>query len=372
MEREQLRQLRSEQSNLFGENKIKLGIFALNCSGGNLITTLSGPDSLSWPENLRVIQLADELGLELALPLGRFKGQGGVSNHNGATFEVFTWAAAMAQATKQITCFATSHVALVHPLIAAKQAATIDHISGGRFGLNVVMGWFAKEMAMFGTELSEHDDRYRYGDEWIEIVKRLWSEVEPFDFRGKYFSLDAVESLPKPIQKPGPILVNAGTSKAGIDFTARHVDVSFGSPSKPEDINELAKVKSFADREYNRDLALMCSAPIICRETEREAKEVYHHILDKGDWAAADEMRRNLGIQSRSFEMGFEERAQRFVVGYGANPIVGSPEQVADQLMDYHVRGMDGVVMYFLDYHSELKYFGDRVLPLLKQAGLRV
>ena len=112
--------------------------------------------------------------------------------------------------------------------IAAKQAATIDHVSNGRFGLNVLMGWFADEMKMFGVDLREHDDRYRYGEEWITVVKKLWSEPGSFDFKSSYFDLAGLEAEPKPIQKPGPGRINAGTSPAGIEFTAKHIDISFG------------------------------------------------------------------------------------------------------------------------------------------------
>jgi FMNH2-dependent dimethyl sulfone monooxygenase len=371
MDREELREYRQRNIPVFNDQKLKLGIFALNCSGGNVITTLPKGDQMTWAYNRKVIQLADRAGMEIALPLGRFKGQGGPSNHNGSTFEVYTWAAALAAATTNITCFATSHVALNHPVIAAKQAVTIDHISNGRFGLNVLMGWFADEMKMFGVDLREHDDRYRYGEEWIDVVKKLWTEPVPFDFKSKYFDLAGLEAEPKPIQKPGPVLINAGTSPAGMEFTAKHIDISFGSLSKPEDIDRLLGVQQIADQKYDRDVGLMCSALIICRDTESEARAAYARILENGDWEAARNMLSGLGVQSQSFQHGFEDRVKRFCAGYGTNPLIGTPEQIVDQLADYSRRGLHGVVLYFEDYYSELEYFCERVLPLMKQSGLR-
>jgi alkanesulfonate monooxygenase SsuD/methylene tetrahydromethanopterin reductase-like flavin-dependent oxidoreductase (luciferase family) len=371
MNREELRDYRRRNIPVFNDQKLKLGIFALNCSGGNVITDLPKGDQMTWGYNRKVIQLADRAGMEIALPLGRFKGQGGPSNHNGISFEVYTWAAAMAEATKNITCFATSHVALNHPVIAAKQAVTIDHISNGRFGLNVLMGWFADEMKMFGVDLREHDDRYRFGDEWITVVKKLWTEPPGFDFKGQYFDMQGLEAEPKPIQKPGPVLINAGTSPAGMEFTAKHIDISFGSVSKPDDIDRLLSVSRIADEKYGRDVGLMCSALIICRDSEAEARAAYARILEKGDWEAARNMLSVLGVQSQSFTHGFEDRVKRFCAGYGTNPILGTPEQVVDQLLDYSRRGIHGVVIYFEDYLAELEYFCDRVMPLLKQAGLR-
>ena len=371
MDRDELREYRRENSPIFNDQKLKLGVFALNCSGGSLITTLPVEHQTSWEYNKRVIQLADRMGLEIALPLGRFKGQGGQSNHNGTSFEVYTWAAAMAEATRNIMCFATSHVSLMHPVMAAKQAVTIDHISNGRFGLNLVMGWFASEMAMFGKQLDEHDNRYRYGDEWLQIVKGLWQDEGVFDHVGEYFSLKGLEASPKPIQRPGPILVNAGTSPAGVDFTARNVDIGFGSPSRPEDIDRLIHVKDIADKKYNRDVAFMCSGLVICRDTEKEARQVYNSIIENGDWEAAHGMLAALGAESGSFKMGLDERYRRFVAGYGTNPLIGTPEQIVDQLLDYAKRGVHGVVMYFREYYEDLEYFDQKVMPLLRQSGLR-
>jgi alkanesulfonate monooxygenase SsuD/methylene tetrahydromethanopterin reductase-like flavin-dependent oxidoreductase (luciferase family) len=371
MNREELRDYRRRHIPVFNDQKLKLGIFALNCSGGNVITTLPKGDQMTWDYNLKVIQLADRVGMEIALPLGRYKGQGGPSNHNGSTFEVYTWAAAMAAATRNITCFATSHVALSHPVIAAKQAVTVDHVSNGRFGLNVLMGWFADEMRMFGVDLREHDDRYRYGEEWISVVKKLWTEAGPFDFKSDCFDLAGLEAEPKPIQKPGPVLINAGTSPAGMEFTAKHIDISFGSVSKPDDIDRLLSVRKIADQKYNRDVGLMCSALIICRDTEAEARAAYARILEHGDWEAARNMLSVLGVQSQSFTHGFEDRVKRFCAGYGTHPLIGTPEQIVDQLGDYARRGLHGVVLYFEDYYSELEFFCERVLPLMKQAGLR-
>jgi FMNH2-dependent dimethyl sulfone monooxygenase len=87
---------------------------------------------------------------------------------------------------------------------------TVDHISNGRFGLNLVMGWFKPEMEMFGAAQREHDVRYGFGAEWLGIVKRLWTDEEPFDFDGEYFRIGGGQAHPKPLQKPYPVLVQRG------------------------------------------------------------------------------------------------------------------------------------------------------------------
>src|SRR6202161_3856023 len=88
---------------------------------------------------------------EALVPIGRWHGFGGVTNFNGPGFECFSWAAAIGASTHYSGIFATSHVPTIHPVMAAKQAATIDHVTGGRFALNIVTGWDPPENEKFGS-----------------------------------------------------------------------------------------------------------------------------------------------------------------------------------------------------------------------------
>ncbi|HEU0167625.1 MAG TPA: LLM class flavin-dependent oxidoreductase, partial [Chloroflexota bacterium] len=128
-------------NSLYGPNKLKLGIFCSNVSGGGTATTADGALEMTWPNTLEIAVAADQAGMEALVPVARWKGFGGPTNFNGAAFETYTWAAGLAAATSQITLFSTSHVLTTHPIVAAKMSATIDHISNGRFALNVVCGW---------------------------------------------------------------------------------------------------------------------------------------------------------------------------------------------------------------------------------------
>ncbi|CAN0431838.1 unnamed protein product, partial [Phaeothamnion confervicola] len=149
---------------VFNDNKLKLGIFGMNCSNGCTITHAPTSFEPTYQHNVKIARLADQLGLELLVPVGRWKHFGGSTQFNANNLEVYTWATAMACNTEQLMVFATSHVPTVHPLLAAKQAATIDNISAGRFGLNIVCGWFRPEIEMFGIVQQDHDARYRMAD----------------------------------------------------------------------------------------------------------------------------------------------------------------------------------------------------------------
>ena len=165
-------------------HKLKLGVFGLNVSSGCSMT--ERPDTLrvEWDESVKIAQLAEQAGIEAVIPVARWKGMGGKVNFNHRNFETFTWAAGLAAKTEEIGVFATFHVPTVHPVRAAKEVATIDHISGGRFGLNIVAGWNEREIAMFGVPQKEHDVRYDVADDWISLCKELWTIEGEFDYAG--------------------------------------------------------------------------------------------------------------------------------------------------------------------------------------------
>src|SRR5579862_577127 len=167
---------RARTSALFNDNRLKLGTFATNVSNACAITTIEGRFQTTWPNVVTIGELADNAGFEAMVPVARWRGFGGKTNFNGDSFETYTWAAGLAAVTRNATIFSTSHVPTIHPVVAAKQATTIDHISGGRFALNIVCGWFQPEFRMFGGPLMEHDAAYEYAAEWIDIVKRLWTQ----------------------------------------------------------------------------------------------------------------------------------------------------------------------------------------------------
>lgn len=356
---------------LFNDQKMKLGIFGSNCSYGLMASKAPSTYEVTWDHTVQIAQKADKLGFEAMVPIARYKGMGGESNFNGENFETHTWAAGLAQATENIMLFSTIHVPAKHPVVAAKESVTVDHISNGRFGLNVTMGWFKDEMEMFGGKQRPHQERYEYGSEWIEVVKKLWTEHGEFFYKGKYFDLDKLEAEPKPIQEPYPVIVNAGNSPAGLNFCAKECDFNFIAFKDAEEAKETsARVRKLAYDNYGKELGILSYGNIISRETEKETKELYDQILEMGDWDVAKFVQQGLGTESQSFEQ-IKAIQKRFITGYGGYPIIGTPEQVVEQLIELSEANVDGMLLGFLDYNEELDFFGDRILPLMKEAGLR-
>ena len=145
----------------------------------------------------------------------------------GTTLETITWATGLLAHTKRLIVFGTVHAPLFHPIIAAKQFVTADHVSQGRFGLNIVVGWNEDEFQMFGVTQREHEQRYDYAQEWIDAVKMAWGPEDDFDFDGQFIKLKNVRAKPKPYGGTRPLIMNAGASPTGRAFAIRNCDAFF-------------------------------------------------------------------------------------------------------------------------------------------------
>lgn len=371
MHPDDLRAWRRAHVPVYNENRLKLGIFGTNCSNGCTITHAATSFEPTYAHNVKIARLADTLGLELLVPVGRWKHFGGTTMFNANNMEVYTWATALACNTERIMVYATSHVPTVHPLFAAKQAATIDNISNGRFGLNLVCGWFKPEIEMFGITQLAHADRYGMAEDWLTCVKRAWTEQD-FDHDGAFYHIRGGFLQPKPIQKPHPVLINAGNSEEGREFSAKNVDFNFVTIATKEQAAGLVRDIRERATKHGRECGVMSYGLVCCRDTEREAQDLYRRIVDEGDWEATRNIMNLLGIESSSFNEQIKQFGERFIAGWGGYPLVGTPEQVVDIMKELADLGIEGFILCWLDYYEELKYFGERVLPLMRQAGLRV
>jgi alkanesulfonate monooxygenase SsuD/methylene tetrahydromethanopterin reductase-like flavin-dependent oxidoreductase (luciferase family) len=361
---------------LFNDCPLRLGTFSTNLSGGGTISKMDGLLKAQWPATAELARLADEMELEAIVPVGRWKGFGGETNFNGEGFEVFAWAAGLSAVTRHSSVFATSHIPTVHPLFAAKQAAAIDHIGNGRFALNLVTGWYVPEMEMFGITLLDHDSRYEMAEEWVQIVTRLWTDPEPFDFSGRFYSLKKAELAPKPIQRPRPPLMSAAGSDRGRRFAAQYCDVCFIAPES-HDVDELKakvdKYRNFARDEFGRDIQVWSNAYVFQGDSEADGKALWNHcVKELGDWQGVQNMLDVMGVTSQLVPPPVLEFLKKhFIAGWAGYPLVGGKEQVVEGLGVLKKAGFDGILLTWPRWVEGLTRFRDEVIPLLKQAGLR-
>ncbi|HEX6512294.1 MAG TPA: LLM class flavin-dependent oxidoreductase [Chloroflexota bacterium] len=351
-------------------NRLKLGVFGFNCSNGCAATTAEGHLEMTWPNVVDIGTEADRAGFEALVPIARWRGFGGKTNFNGSNFETYTWAAGLGGVTQHAAVFSTSHVPTMHPIVAAKQGTTIDHISNGRFALNVVCGWFEPEFMMFGAPVMEHDRLYEYAGEWLELVVRLWTAEEEFDYEGRFFKVEKGFHQPKPIHKPYPPIMNAGSSPTGARFAAKYADMVFTNLGLISEDEARAKVKHLRDigrQDFGREFQVWGSCSIVCRPTEKEAQDYAHYyILEKGDWEAHGNLARGNRMPGRPGP-GEPLRSP----GWGGYLLVGTPEQMVDHLAYIERLDIDGVVLSWVNYQEELRHWNREVMPLLDQAELR-
>jgi len=364
---------------MYSANPLKIGIFGANCSSGRSATKVPERWSANWADCLRLARVADEAGIDFMLPIGRWKGYGGDTDFHGATLETVTWAVGLLGATRRITVFGTVHAPLFHPLIAAKEFVTADHIGEGRFGVNLVVGWNEGEFEMFGVTQREHDVRYEFAQEWLDTVKRAWSEPGTFDFEGRFLKLKGVRAFPKPYGDTRPMLMNAGSSNVGQAFALRNCDAFFvataGSRTSLEGAaSKVAEIKKAAT-SYGRAIEVYTVGQVICRPSQREAEDYYRHaMIENADWRAIDGMLANKNITPRTVAVEEYEKTRRYFASHaiGGYPFVGTPERVADELATISRAGVRGIALSFVNYLDELPYFCDEVLPRLVQLGARV
>ncbi|WP_311269503.1 LLM class flavin-dependent oxidoreductase [Sphingobium sp. WCS2017Hpa-17] len=349
-----------------------LGVFATNGTGSGGIHTVPSSYEVSWDHSLAIARLADEIGFELFMPVSRWRGFGGESNFAGDTYETLTYMAAIAAVTTRLMTIATIHLPMVHPVFAAKAVATIDHVSRGRSGINMVMGWYRQEMGMFGLAPHQIDERYSYATEWLEIVRALWRSYEPFDHDGAFFKLENLVSGPKPVQAAPPI-VSAATSADGIAFAARHADLTFARSDDRDRLREHSrKMRELAADAGNKDVGVASLSLVVCRETEAEAKRYHQHLRDHADLVATRNLALSSGMNIDALPQDKQQTILRdMALSAGADALVGTPEQIAERIAGFHDAGIDALFLGFHDYLAELPFFAERVLPLLEERGLR-
>ena len=281
-------------------------------------------------------------------------------------------------ATKRITVFGTVHAPLFNPLIAAKEFVTADHIGQGRFGLNLVVGWNEDEFEMFGVKQREHDVRYEFAQEWLDVVKQAWGNAGEFDFDGQFLKLRRVRAWPKPYGGTRPIIMNAGSSPAGQAFALRNCDAFFvataGSrTSLAANATKVAEVKGAA-RALGREIDIYTVGQVICRPSEKEAQDYYRHaLIDNADWGAIDGMLANRNITPQTLAPDEYAARRRYFAAnaVGGYPFLGTPDHVAAELETISRAGVRGIALSFVNYLRELPYFCDEVLPRLARLGVR-
>jgi len=264
------------------------------------------------------------------------------------------------------------HTGLWHPAMIAKQVATIDVYSGGRAAINILSGWFKDEYKAFGVPWLEHDERYRQSEEFIQVLRGLWTE-ERFTFKGDFFRINDAWLVPRPIAKPHPEIFQGGNSKAARRMAGRYSDWYFMNGNSVENVKAQIDEVSAIAREHGRRVRFGLNGFVIQRDTEAEALAQMEQIIQSADPAVV----RAFGEQVKQAGASTADKIGMWANSDYANLVqpndgfktrlIGPPELIADRIRQYHEVGVDLILAAFLHYEDELPRFGETVIPLVRQ-----
>jgi len=366
---------------LFGPNRFKLGIFSANCDGGLTMSLAPERWKAEWPDIVAMTRIADDAGLEFILPVAKWRGYQGKAKIYGRSFETLTHGAALGALTRRIAIFCTVHVPLVTPAFAAKAMATIDHVTNGRAGLNIVCGWNQEEFDLHGVTIDQ-EARYDHGLEWFQVWSKLLAGGPEFDWDGRFFKLRRLQTDPLSIQRPWPAVMSAGFSPKGRDFAAQAADVLFTNLTQLDQVPAILTDITDHMAKRGRSISVFTMAHVVCRPSRKEAEDFYHYFAEEmADEEGQEYYRRMRGVtvgsdaqvMARPFDTRFNvTTGKRFAGAYpGAFPLVGTPDEITADLVAMSGLGLAGTSVAFLDYLKEIPYFVQEVLPRLEKAGLR-
>ena len=350
---------------------MEVGVFIPIGNNGWLISSTSPQYKPSFELNKQIVQSAEEYGLDFALSMIKLRGFGGKTEFWDYNLESLTLMAGLAAVTQKIRLYATAATLVIPPAIAARMATTIDSISNGRFGLNLITGWQRPEYSQMGMWPGDQffGNRYEYLAEYIKVCKELW-ETGRSDFKGEHFQMEDCHMLPKP-QSPISIIC-AGQSASGMAFSAQHADYNFcfgkglNTPTAfAPTVERLQEAAAKVERKVGAVVLIM----VIADETDEKAMAKWELYKEGKDQDALDWMTQQGSVDKKS---GKDTNVRDMTdptsaVNLNMGTLVGSYASVAAMLDEIDtIHGCEGVLLTFDDFIQGMEDFGQKIQPLMK------
>jgi pyrimidine oxygenase len=348
-----------------------LGIFVPTGNNGWFMSTSAPQYPPTFALNRRVVRDAEAYGLEFALAMVKLRGFGGATRFWDENLESIVLVAGLAAVTRRIRLFASVAVLTIPPAIVARMVATIDDISDGRAGLNIVGGWQKAEYDQMGLwPGSEHfARRYEYCAEYVTVLRELLATGQS-DFKGRYFTMNDCRLAPRPAA-PVPI-VCAGQSPGGMRFAAAHGDYNFCvalGTNTPTGHAAAAERLRAAAATTGRTVGLYVLVMIIAAATDGEAFARWQRYRDGADlealaWVAAQAGEN--GDVSEGSVIGTLTQSEG-AISLNIGRLIGSYGTVARMLDEMgEVEGTSGLMLILEDYRTDMVTFGTRIQPLMQ------
>lgn len=313
----------------------------------------------SWQYVSRLARRSEEIGFDLTLiaelNLNDIKGI------DAPSLDAWSTAAALAAVTYRLELMVAVRPTFHLPALLAKQAANVDHISGGRLSLNVVSSWWADEAKMYGVGFDKHDERYARTAEWLEVLDLAWSRKR-FRYSGKYYRVEDTVLEPKPLSYPRPTIYAGGESEAAKQMIARQCDAYVMHGDPPDAIaRKVADLRQRRERHGLQPLKFGVAAYAIVRGTEEEARAELRRITDVQQsaagyanyqqWLAGTQLEQRVSLEDYSVS----NRGLR-------SGLVGTPEQVAERIDEFEAAGIDLLLLQFSPQFEEMERFAEAVI----------
>ncbi|HEX4252813.1 MAG TPA: dimethyl sulfone monooxygenase SfnG [Pseudonocardia sp.] len=350
---------------------IKFAYWVPNVSGGLVTSDIEQRTDWGYDYNRELAVLAENNGFDYALSQVRYMASYGAEyQHESTSFSL-----ALLLATERLKVIAAVHPGLWHPGVLAKLGATSDHLSKGRFAVNVVSGWFKGEFTALGEPWLEHDERYRRSEEFIRALRGIWTE-DHYELAGDFYRIRDFTLKPKPLntpERPNPEIFQGGNSTAARTMAGRVSDWYFSNGKDFDGAAEQLHDVNTAAAEHGRSVKFGLNGFIIARDTEKEARETLREVIAKASKPAVEGFRDAVAQAGKSSSDGkgmwadstFEDLVQ-YNDGFRTQ-LIGTPEQIAERIVKYKALGVDLILAGFLHYHEEVEYFGSRVLPIVRE-----
>jgi dimethylsulfone monooxygenase len=277
------------------------------------------------------------------------------------SLDAWSTAASLAAVTSTLELMVAVRPTFHEPALLAKQAANIDHISGGRLSLNVVSSWWAEEAKQYGVQFDRHDERYARTREWLAVVDGLWREPE-FSFNGRYYNIEKAILEPKPLAQPRPTIYAGGESDTARTLISTLCDAYVMHGDAPEVIGRRIQDMSARREAIGRPpMQYGTAAYAIVRDSDAEATRELKRITDVNQsaagygnyqqWIANTRLEARVSIEDYSVS----NRGLR-------SGLVGTPERVIAQVEAFEDAGVDLLLLQCSPQLEEMERFSAQVI----------
>ena len=338
-----------------------------NVSGGLVISQIPQRTGWDFDYNRKLARIAEQAGFDYALTQIRFTAGYGADNQH----ESVTFSQALLGATERLKVIAAILPGPWNPTLAAKQIATISHLSNARIAVNIVSGWFRGEFKAIGEPWLDHEERYLRSEEFIRCLRGIWQE-ESFSFAGDFYRYRNYSLKPKPLM-PQPEIFQGGSSRAARDMAARVSDWYFTNGNTLEGVRQQVQDIQQKAKENRHRVKIGVNGFVIARQSEQEAQQVLQEILDHANPDAVKGFQhevKNAGSASPEGEGNWARSTLEDLVQYNdgfKTNLIGTPQQIAERIIAMKHAGVDLMLLGFLHFQEEVEFFGREVIPLVRE-----